>query len=207
MQQVIGALSSMLKNMPSRVRKGAQGSDKSENEIYGELVVGLNQVTRSLEKDELRLVVCTRDLSPSKIIQHLPVLCAMRSVPLCPLNMTSQSIAQLMGPSGIRTAICMGFKKTNTVSKWDEIVKVVSEKCPLIDVPWVSFSNSSDSFKSDLTNTTPTNGSLKTKRQIKLARLKVRKTQHTAPFKPPKSQNTAPRATTPAAKKSAVKSK
>lgn len=198
MQQVVGALSSVLKEMPPRKRHPEIESDESQKQKFGEVVVGLNEVTRGLEKDELRLVICTRDLSPSRVIQHIPVLCTMRSVPLCPLNMSPQAIAELMGASGIRTVICMGFKRTANESEWDAVVKSISSKCPRIDVPWVSFSDSSSTVSSSTDGDNPSKHSVKAKRQIELAKLKVRKIQHTAPIKPPKAKPIAMPSTKPA---------
>jgi ribosomal protein L7Ae-like RNA K-turn-binding protein len=195
LQQVVGALSSMLKDMPPRLQRKRRNMAEPPSPIpeslkqkFGELIIGLNSVTRALEKDELRLVVSTRDLSPSRVIQHLPVLCTLRSVPICPISMTSQALAELLGASEIRTVICMGFKRTNKPSEWDEIVSLISSKTPAIDVPWIPSNASSLNISSAEMDIEPSNQTMKAKRQqTKLARLKVRKSQHTAPIKPSKN--------------------
>jgi len=192
-QQVVGALSSLLKDLPPRPTKkdGKSASNivkvaVDQKSKFAELVIGLNSVTRALENDELRLVISTRDLSPSRVIQHLPVLCAMRQIPLCPLSMTSQALAQLMGASEIRTVICFGFKRVEGVSVWDDIVSLVSSKSPAIDVPWIPPQGSAFHLSSIVGRGSEKASDMKTKRLQTLGKLKVRKIQHTAPIKPPK---------------------
>ena len=172
--------------MPARSKQATSSGDSNRG-VFGELVFGLNAVTRALEKDEVRLVVCTRDLTPARALQHLPVLCAFRSVPLCPLSMTSQSFAELMGSSEIRTVICMAFKRVDS-SSCDELVSLISSKCPKIDIPWAPSKTSLPSINATVASQKPSETSIKNQRKASLARLKVRKIEHTAPIKPPKSQ-------------------
>lgn len=183
----------MLKDLPPRATKKDRKSastvvkvPENQKAKFSELVIGLNSVTRALEKDELRLVISTRDLSPSRVIQHLPVLCAMRQIPLCPLPMTSQSLAELMGASEIRTVICFGFKRAKGVSVWDDIVSLVSSKSPAIDVPWIPPHGSAFHLSSVVAQVSEKPSDMKAKRLQTLGKLKVRKIQHTAPIKPPK---------------------
>lgn len=183
----------MLKDMPTRPTKQApvvKVSD-AQKKKFAELVVGLNSVTRALEKDELRLVVSTRDFAPARAIQHLPVLCAMRQIPLCPLPMTSQALAELMGSSDLRTVICFGFKRVQGDSDWNDVVSLVSSKSPAIDVPWIP-SQGSTSQLTPSSIPMPTQGGLKAKRLHSLVKLKVRKIQHTAPVKPAKHSTKQP---------------
>lgn len=189
----------MLKDVPPRPTKKhplpASKEPKARDTTlkYSEIVIGLNAVTRALEKDQLRLVVSTRDLSPSRVIQHLPVLCALRKVPICPISMTSQALAKLMGSSELRTVICFGFKRTNDASVWDKIVSLVVSKSPSIDVPWVPTNGTVLQRASEMAIPKLKVSDMKAKRQQTLAKLKVRKIQHTAPIKPPKTTQKAPK--------------
>lgn len=195
-QQVIGALSSILKDMPTRAKPvdSSTPTTGQKHHHFEEIVLGLNAVTRALEKDEVRLVVCTRDLTPARALQHLPVLCSFRSVPLCPLSMTSQSFAELMGASEIRTVICMAFKRVEN-SAFEEAVTTIAAKCPKIDIPWTPSTASLPSIEATVDAHKATDKSMKAQRKAKFARLKVRKIEHTAPLKPPKTQQKAPKPT------------
>eukprot|EP00820_Chromera_velia_P025615 Cvel_34280.t2-p1 / transcript=Cvel_34280.t2 / gene=Cvel_34280 / organism=Chromera_velia_CCMP2878 / gene_product=50S ribosomal protein L7Ae, putative / transcript_product=50S ribosomal protein L7Ae, putative / location=Cvel_scaffold5823:393-2279(-) / protein_length=186 / sequence_SO=supercontig / SO=protein_coding / is_pseudo=false len=46
------------------------------------LFVGVNRVTRGVERSDCRAVIAFRDLESSALINHLPVLCVFRDVPL-----------------------------------------------------------------------------------------------------------------------------
>jgi len=44
--------------------------------------LGINSTTRALEKDKAALVLLSMDTTPFQLCSHLPVLCAVRRVPL-----------------------------------------------------------------------------------------------------------------------------
>jgi ribosomal protein L7Ae-like RNA K-turn-binding protein len=72
-----------------------------------ELALGLNEVTRALEKGTTRLVVVCRDVHTPVLIQHLPVLAQHQQVPLCLLPTSPFTLAQFFG---LRTLIAFAFK-------------------------------------------------------------------------------------------------
>mmetsp|Transcript_130310 Transcript_130310/g.405363 ORF Transcript_130310/g.405363 Transcript_130310/m.405363 type:complete len:347 (-) Transcript_130310:31-1071(-) len=70
----------------------------------GRLVaVGLRAVERAVERgDALVVVVCTEGV-PSLLMQHLPVICALRNVPVTVVATTPASLARAVGaPRGFR---------------------------------------------------------------------------------------------------------
>jgi ribosomal protein L7Ae-like RNA K-turn-binding protein len=78
-----------------------------------ELALGLNEVTRALEKGTARLVVVCRDVHNPVLIQHLPVLAQHRQVPICLLPSSPFTLAQFFG---LRTLIAFAFKvNSNTL--------------------------------------------------------------------------------------------
>lgn len=174
--------------MPSRTIPEGDGPTWKEN--FEDIVLGLNAVTRALEKNQLRLVICTRDLTPARALQHLPVLCAMKLVPLCPISMTSQSLAELFGEAEIRTVICMGFKRPidEKNDERKEIVSLIASKCPILDIPWIPSQEAISSISSAVSNRIANNTEQRKGKGVvtKLQALRVRKIQHTAPIKPPK---------------------
>lgn len=48
----------------------------------GKIRKGVNEVTKSLERGEAKLVVVAGDVNPSDILLHIPVLCKEKNVPL-----------------------------------------------------------------------------------------------------------------------------
>ncbi|MBN1377059.1 50S ribosomal protein L7ae [Candidatus Woesearchaeota archaeon] len=62
----------------------------SEEDIYktiemaresGKISKGVNEVTRSIEKEEAKLVVVANDVTPKEIIMHIPLLCKVKNIP------------------------------------------------------------------------------------------------------------------------------
>jgi large subunit ribosomal protein L7Ae len=62
----------------------------SEEDIYktiemaresGKISKGVNEVTRSIEKEEAKLVVVANDVTPKEIIMHIPLLCKEKNIP------------------------------------------------------------------------------------------------------------------------------
>lgn len=52
----------------------------------GKLRVGSNEVTKSVERGEAKLVVIAGDVNPVEIIMHLPVICAEKNIPIISVN-------------------------------------------------------------------------------------------------------------------------
>jgi ribosomal protein L7Ae-like RNA K-turn-binding protein len=101
---------------------------------YGdELALGLNEVTRALEKGIARLVVVCRDVQPPVLVQHLPILAQQRDVPICLLPTSPYTLAHLFG---LRTLIAFAFKNVAN-SKYDELMKFISARTPTVEVEWL----------------------------------------------------------------------
>jgi large subunit ribosomal protein L7Ae len=47
----------------------------------GKLKKGINEVTKSLERGNMKLVVLADDTQPEEVIMHLPILCEEKNVP------------------------------------------------------------------------------------------------------------------------------
>ncbi len=47
----------------------------------GKIKKGTNEVTKAIEREEAKLVVIAKDVSPPEVIQHLPVLCKEKKIP------------------------------------------------------------------------------------------------------------------------------
>lgn len=70
-----------------------------------------------MEKDELSLVICCRDIQPYVLIQHIPILCAVKNTPICTLSGKNTSF-KLGRIFGLRTTILIGFKVFIFIIYW-----------------------------------------------------------------------------------------
>lgn len=96
---------------PAAKRRKIEGTDDSASaqvkQIRSEFVFGLNQVTRGLEKESLKLVIVSKDIEAQIVIQHLPVLAQLHRTPLCLLDVSSEELGAIFG---LRTVIAVGVK-------------------------------------------------------------------------------------------------
>ncbi len=64
---------------------GESLSEKTYNAIEkaddtGKVVIGTNEVTKAIERNEADLVVIASDVSPEEIVMHLPALCDEKDI-------------------------------------------------------------------------------------------------------------------------------
>ncbi|KAM4706358.1 ribonuclease P protein subunit p38 [Rhinophrynus dorsalis] len=104
----------------------------TRSDIRKQLAIGVNEVTRALEKNQLLLVLVCKSAKPPMITKHLIELSASRSVPACQLPRLSENI----GPAlGLKSVLALGFKKDSDV--FLEEVKAVTPRVPPLNVSWL----------------------------------------------------------------------
>lgn len=72
-----------------------------------QIVVGVKEVTKSLERGILRAVVVCLSVKPALLHEHLQVLSATRSVPCIAMHGVSEAIAPILG---LKSALTIGLK-------------------------------------------------------------------------------------------------
>ena len=72
-----------------------------------DLYLGLNKVTKGLEKDELRLVLVCKSAEPKFITSHLIGLSAVRNCHSMQVKDLSKTMSQILN---ISSALAVGFK-------------------------------------------------------------------------------------------------
>ncbi|CAI9539623.1 unnamed protein product [Staurois parvus] len=82
------------------------------SDIRKHLAIGINEVTRALEKNEVHLVIVCKSAKPQMIIQHVPELSASRGVTACLLPRLSENVAPVLG---LKSVLALGFKKTSDI--------------------------------------------------------------------------------------------
>ncbi|KAL1785280.1 ribonuclease P protein subunit p38 [Sigmodon hispidus] len=100
--------------------------------VRKQLVIGVNEVTRALERNELLLVLVCKSVKPAVITSHLIQLSISRNVPACQIPQFSERIAPVIG---LKCVLALGFRK-NTVDFTEE-VRAIIPKVPSLHVPWL----------------------------------------------------------------------
>ncbi|KAE8596215.1 hypothetical protein XENTR_v10016012 [Xenopus tropicalis] len=114
------------------VQDDPEKSGWTRNDLRKELAIGINEVTRGLEKNELSLVLVCKSAKPEMITKHLIELSVSRETPACQLPRLSENI----GPAlGLKSVLALGFKKNSDV--FIEELKSVIPRIPPLNLPWL----------------------------------------------------------------------
>ncbi|XP_004714163.2 ribonuclease P protein subunit p38 [Echinops telfairi] len=97
-----------------------------------QLAIGVNEVTRALEKNDLLLVLVCKSAKPALITSHLIQLSLSRSVPACQVPRLSERIAPVIG---LNCVLALGFKKGTT--DFENEIKAIIPRVPPLSVPWL----------------------------------------------------------------------
>lgn len=100
--------------------------------VRGQLAIGVNEVTRALERNELLLVLVCKSVRPAIITSHLIPLSLSRMVPACQVPRLSERIAPVLG---LKCVLALGFRK-NTPDFISEVQAVIP-RVPRLNVPWL----------------------------------------------------------------------
>ncbi|XP_067855021.1 ribonuclease P protein subunit p38 [Heptranchias perlo] len=113
-----------------RIQESKQGWTNVE--LRKQLAIGINEVTRALEKDELCLVLVCKSVKPTLMTHHLIQLSVSRAVPACQVPRLSETVAPVLG---LKSILALGFKKNSET--FIETVKAITPKVPLLNVSWI----------------------------------------------------------------------
>ncbi|XP_036137095.1 ribonuclease P protein subunit p38 [Molossus molossus] len=100
--------------------------------VRKQLAIGVNEVTRALERNELLLVLVCKSAKPAIITSHLIQLSLSRMVPACQVPRLSERIAPVIG---LKCILALGFKK-NTTDFVNEVEAIIP-RVPNLNVPWL----------------------------------------------------------------------
>lgn len=134
------------KKRKAKQRGGLVGTSEEPQEPHGgvrvsgwtpvhtrkQLAIGVNEVTRALERNELLLVLVCKSVKPAIITSHLIQLSLSRTVPACQVPQLSERIAPVIG---LKCVLALGFRK-NTMDFADEVEAIIP-RVPSLNVPWL----------------------------------------------------------------------
>ncbi|XP_040307264.1 ribonuclease P protein subunit p38 isoform X1 [Herpailurus yagouaroundi] len=109
-----------------------QGSGWTPVDVRKQLAIGINEVTRALERNGLLLVLVCRSAKPAILTSHLIQLSLSRAVPACQVPRLSERLAPVIG---LKCVLALGFKKTTTA--FDAEVRAIIPRVPSLHVPWL----------------------------------------------------------------------
>nr|XP_019948990.1 PREDICTED: ribonuclease P protein subunit p38 [Paralichthys olivaceus] len=101
-----------------------------------QLAIGINEVTKALERNELRLVLVCKSVKPNHMTSHLITLSATRGVPACQVPRLSQSMSE---PLGLKSVLALGFRRCASRDEevFNDTVDVIKTRVPLLNVAWL----------------------------------------------------------------------
>ncbi|XP_064022940.1 ribonuclease P protein subunit p38 [Pogoniulus pusillus] len=99
--------------------------------IRRQLAIGVNEVTKALERNQLLLLLVCKSASPALLTTHLIQLSASRATPAGQVPRLSQTLAPLLG---LASTLALGFKKQ--ADAFSEAVEAIIPRIPALEVPW-----------------------------------------------------------------------
>lgn len=101
-----------------------------------QLAIGINEVTKALERNELKLLLVCKSVKPIHMTTHLIALSATRGVPACQVPRLSQNVSENLG---LKSVLALGFRRGSSTE--DEVfadtVEAIKPRVPVLDVEWL----------------------------------------------------------------------
>ncbi|XP_008297775.1 ribonuclease P protein subunit p38 [Stegastes partitus] len=128
---------------PSRQEPDAAGNGWTDVVARRQLAIGINEVTKALERNQLRLLLVCKSVKPNHMTNHLIALSASRGVPACQLPRLSQSVSELLG---LKSVLALGFKQSGSTDKevFEDTVEAIRHRVPSVKVSWLQGEASRD---------------------------------------------------------------
>lgn len=89
----------------------------------GKIRIGVNEVTKAIERDTAKLVILAKDVSPAELTMHLPLLCKEKKVPFTFMD-TRKDLGAAIG-IGVGAAAVAVVDAGEAVQNLEQIVKKV----------------------------------------------------------------------------------
>lgn len=111
-----------------------------------QMAIGINEVTKALERNELKLLLVCKSVKPKHMMDHLIALSATRGVPACQVPRLSQSVSETLG---LKSVLALGFRRcpSQEGDVFSDVVEAILPKVPPLDVVWLQ--DTTASMKAD----------------------------------------------------------
>jgi len=91
----------------------------------GKVRIGVNEVTKAVERGEAKFVLIAEDVSPAEIVMHLPLICEEKKIPFSFVK-TKKDLGEKCGIA-VGTAAVAITDEGDSKKELAEIIKAVSE--------------------------------------------------------------------------------
>ncbi|KAL6462319.1 hypothetical protein MHYP_G00287410 [Metynnis hypsauchen] len=118
---------------PAEAENAPQRPGWSDEAARRQLALGINEVTKGLERDELSLVLVCASARPAHMTNHLIPLSKTRAVPACQVVGLS---AGLSGVLRVSSVLALGFRRRTT--DFADTVRQIAAMVPPLRVAWMS---------------------------------------------------------------------
>ncbi|XP_014914521.1 ribonuclease P protein subunit p38 [Poecilia latipinna] len=125
-----------------QIGEEAQGSNPTRNGWPGsvarrQLAIGINEVTKALERNQLQLLLVCKSVRPHLMTNHLIALSATRGVPACQVPRMSETVAAHLG---LKSLLALGFRRCSSEDKemFRDTVDAIKPRVPSLEVDWLT---------------------------------------------------------------------
>lgn len=91
----------------------------------GKVKIGVNEVTKAIERGSAKLVLIAQDVDPIEIVMHLPLICREKNIP-CSAVKTKKELGEKAGIA-VGTAAIAVIDEGDAKKELQDIVKKVGE--------------------------------------------------------------------------------
>lgn len=120
----------------SQVSQDALRNGWTDVAVRRQLAIGINEVTKALERNQLKLLLVCKSVRPKHMTDHLITLSVSRGVPACQVPRLSQSLS---APLGLKSVLALGFRQSASKEEevFTETIEAIKPKVPSLDVAWL----------------------------------------------------------------------
>lgn len=114
--------------------------------VRRQLAIGINEVTKALERNELQLLLVCKSVKPSHMTDHLISLSVSRAVPACQVPRLSATVSE---PLGLTSVLALGFRRPLPGQSllFSDVIGVITPRVPALSVPWLQTAESITSLQ------------------------------------------------------------
>lgn len=108
----------------------------TDQSVRRQLAIGINEVTKALERNELQLLLVCKSVKPRHMTEHLISLSASRAVPACQVPRLSVTVAE---PLGLKSVLALGFRRPlpGQTLLFTDVIEAITPRVPALSVPWL----------------------------------------------------------------------
>ena len=111
----------MMKEIPNDLKEKQNEFLAELKKKHGKTRIGVNEVTKAIERDQAKIVFAAKDVIPDEVVMHLPLLCKEKKVPFSYVD-TKKELGEKVGIAVGAAAVAVtdlgeSQKEFETISK------------------------------------------------------------------------------------------